>query len=503
MPATRVRLESPYRADGSWLRGNLHTHTNRSDGAASPQTMAMVYAARGYDFLALSDHDRPPLVSGLDPCGLALLPAVEVSLGCPHVLALGVRGPHAATAGQQALLDAIRADGGFAVPCHPNWEEDFNHYSWEQLRALTGFAGIEIFNGVCIEQAGSHLALDKWDRLLGLGRTVWGYANDDAHTPDDVGRGWNVVRAADRSPAAILDALRTGSFYASSGVTFERLACEGATLHVRAPDARRLALYTRHGRRVREVEGPEMDFDATEFPGPFVRVEAYGSGGAAAWSQPILVRGGRWDELQARLRALDAQGRSVLRVTRVARPPAPTGRVDDPLWSGAEAFDRFLVIGDGSPAPVRTEVRALATDDTLFLGFRCEEPLPEMLGAAGPDALWRNDSIEVLLDPEGRGEGAHHLLIGVLGDQFAGCRGAVSGPAAGIRGAAAVSREGAWRGWTAELAVSLDRLGGRPAAGARWGFHLCRNRFPERGNYVWSWVGASNHNRHLYGTLAW
>lgn len=287
-----VRLESPYlNADGAWLRGNLHAHTRRSDGSASPQSMVMVYAAHGYDFLALSDHDEPPLTAGLDACGLVLLPAVELSAGCQHVLDVGARRVVAPPCGgQQALLDEINATSGFPVLCHPNWEEAFNHYPWEQLAELTGYLGIEIFNGLCLDQPGSHLAVDKWDRLLSLGRTVWGFASDDAHTPDEVGRGWNMVQALARTPEAILEALRAGRFYASSGVTIAQIACNGARLHVRAPNAQRIELFSRHGRRVHVAAGPELTFDAARFAGPFVRIECHGEGGAAAWSQPIAVR---------------------------------------------------------------------------------------------------------------------------------------------------------------------------------------------------------------------
>jgi len=286
-----VHLESPYfNTGGLWLKGNLHTHTLRSDGSASPQSMVMVYAARGYDFVALSDHDMPPLVSHLDDCGLVLLPAVEVTAGCSHVLDIGAQQVVAATGNQQKLIDDINAAGGFPVLCHPSWEEHFNHYSWEQLASLTGFTGIEIFNGLGIDQPGSHLAVDKWDRLLAQRRQVWGFANDDAHTPNEAGRGWNVVQVAERKPETILDALRNGRFYASSGVTIAWIATDGATLHVRAPNAQRIEVFGFYGKRVQEVLGPELIFRATEGMGPFVRVECHGAGGTTAWTQPIAVR---------------------------------------------------------------------------------------------------------------------------------------------------------------------------------------------------------------------
>ena len=272
------------------MRGNLHAHTKRSDGKASPQSMVMVYAARGYDFLAISDHDQPPLdANAVDACGMVLLPAIEISDECPHVLDIGAKQFLKPVNGLQALLDEINASSGFSILCHPSWEAHFNHYSWELLSTLSNYSGIEIYNGLSLDFPGSHLALDKWDRLLSTGHKVWGFANDDAHATDEIGRGWNMVQATERTPEAILTALRHGSFYASSGVTIDRLFCEGAKLHVRAPDAQVIALFTSFGMRVCHENGPELKFDAENFTGPYLRVECYGTGGATAWSQPIYV----------------------------------------------------------------------------------------------------------------------------------------------------------------------------------------------------------------------
>lgn len=40
-----------------WLKGNLHTHSTNSDGRLTPEELAEAYRTRGYDFLAITDHD--------------------------------------------------------------------------------------------------------------------------------------------------------------------------------------------------------------------------------------------------------------------------------------------------------------------------------------------------------------------------------------------------------------------------------------------------------------
>ena len=39
------------------LRGNLHAHTTFSDGHRAPRELLAEYEARGYDFLAVTDHE--------------------------------------------------------------------------------------------------------------------------------------------------------------------------------------------------------------------------------------------------------------------------------------------------------------------------------------------------------------------------------------------------------------------------------------------------------------
>ena len=41
---------------GRFFRGNLHTHSNRSDGKLDDHEVCRRYKAQGYDFIALTDH---------------------------------------------------------------------------------------------------------------------------------------------------------------------------------------------------------------------------------------------------------------------------------------------------------------------------------------------------------------------------------------------------------------------------------------------------------------
>ncbi len=69
------------------LRGNLHAHTTFSDGVRSPAALVTEYESRGYDFLAITDHEdhanwvEPGYQQALDRLrpGLLLFRGIEVN----------------------------------------------------------------------------------------------------------------------------------------------------------------------------------------------------------------------------------------------------------------------------------------------------------------------------------------------------------------------------------------------------------------------------------------
>ena len=146
-------LEHPYAdlpAGGEWLRGNLHTHSNKSDGAHEQQYVLDAYAAAGYDFLMMSDHDiytSPDDYAALDAKGMVLIPGNEVSRGGVHMLHVNADRLIEAHEDRQQVMDEINASQGFCVINHPNWFGGFDHCPHEKMAGWNGFAGWEIYNG--------------------------------------------------------------------------------------------------------------------------------------------------------------------------------------------------------------------------------------------------------------------------------------------------------------------------------------------------------------------
>ncbi|MBN2308418.1 MAG: CehA/McbA family metallohydrolase [Candidatus Hydrogenedentes bacterium] len=293
-----VRIETTYGNDATpWLRGNLHTHSTNSDGNRAPQALVDEYAARGYDFLMLSDHDGFTDPDELDSRGMTLVPGVEVSAEGPHLLHVGARAAVEPNPDRQKVIDAINAEGNgkpgapFAVMAHPNWEKHFSHCPQEKLEEWQGYAGIEVCNGICQLVEGSGLATDRWDMLLGKGRRVWGYGNDDCHKEFHDAQAWNMVQSDARDATAIIDALRQGRHYVSTGVIIERIRVYGDTIHLVTKDAQRIIAISDWGRRQAWADAAEMHFTVpADAAYHYLRFECWGGGEAMAWTQPFFVK---------------------------------------------------------------------------------------------------------------------------------------------------------------------------------------------------------------------
>ncbi|MCX5658682.1 MAG: CehA/McbA family metallohydrolase [Planctomycetota bacterium] len=289
-----MRLDHPYEnlAGGQWLRGNLHTHTTRSDGRADPQVVIDHYARLGYAFLMLSDHDiftSPADYAKLDAKGLVLIPGNEVTAGGPHLLHVDGDRLVAPVPLRQEIINAVNASRGFAIVNHPNWHAHFDHCTASQLAEWVGYTGMEIFNGVIARLDGSPYALGKWDMQLARGRRIWGFANDDMHDPEqDLALGWNVAYVTDRSVAGVVDALRKGRFYASTGVGIDRISVEGTRVRVEAKEAQRIVVYQKTGKRLAKADASVLEVEVPASAG-YVRFECWGAGERFAWTQPFFV----------------------------------------------------------------------------------------------------------------------------------------------------------------------------------------------------------------------
>ncbi len=293
--------------EGQWFKGNLHTHTTESDGAETPERIIECYERGGYDFLALTDHEKLTRITGAH--SLLLIPGEEIAVGTPeaggrfHIVALNVQ--QQIEKGQfehpQEVIDAVRAQGGEAIIAHPYW----TGLTIRDMEPLTGFLGIEAYNSTCEYSIGKGHSLAHWDALLARNRRVFGFAHDDAHyhfnehRPNDAVNAYIMVKAASLSIEDIMAAIKAGEFYACSGPgqgpQILDFFVEDGFAVARTSPAKRITVVANPGgglgERFTALQSPTVTEAYYKLRGreTSVRVEVVDSEGKTAWSNPIVL----------------------------------------------------------------------------------------------------------------------------------------------------------------------------------------------------------------------
>jgi hypothetical protein len=263
-PATLHVREFDARDDE--VRGSLHVHTRRSDGAGTVEQVAEAARQAGLQFVVFADHgdatrapDPPRYVSGV-----LCVDAVEISTTAGHYLALGMgQAPYRLAGEPRDVVADVHRLGGFGIVAHPSsakpelawrdWDLPFDGIEWlnadsewrDEKRlallrsALTYFFRAPQTIAALFDRPAGLLA--RWDALNARRRVV-GVAGHDVHArvgrapADDAGEsGWLLqlpsyraafsafaVRArlgqpwsgeASRDASSLLAAIRAGRVY--------------------------------------------------------------------------------------------------------------------------------------------------------------------------------------------------------------------------------------------------------------------------------------------------
>lgn len=319
-------------ATAGFLKGQLHTHSDRSgDGHTPPAEVLRWYEERGYDFVVFTDHDRITTEPGrgalLSIPGVELTqnaetcePAPRAGMHCLlHVNALFVDGKHDVPPWAppksdrridrygRALL-ATQAMHGIAQLNHPN----FHFAADAELIATLGARGLSLMeianqsDDVNNTPRGAPSTEQLWDAALTRGVMIYGTATDDAHHFYDAreraargeavytgDRGFVMVRAA-RDAGAIRRALETGDFYASTGVLLQRLDFDRKQLVIEvasdsAPGAHVFRLVGTGGKILATKRGRAATFALGAVAKGYVRAVVEDARGRRAWVQPKRV----------------------------------------------------------------------------------------------------------------------------------------------------------------------------------------------------------------------
>jgi len=293
---------SPFSLPGHWYKGNLHTHTTQSDGQFTPEEAITWYRAHQYDFLALTDHWVHTPGRAFDGTFITLSGA-ELHGDGYHMLAIGLSGLPSQELDNDpsALARAVADLGGLAYYAHPYWTGQTSSH----IDAHPGVRGIEVYNSVCDQAYGLGYSRVPWDELLEQGHRLVGLAVDDVHWKYGAqGWGFVMVRSPRLDEASLIDALRQGHFYASTGpalldLRVVRLADDTPALRVRCSPCASITFYGAgpSGHRFMADPGGLGDqngrLDGAIYPitqkQVFLRVECQDAAGRVAWSNPLFV----------------------------------------------------------------------------------------------------------------------------------------------------------------------------------------------------------------------
>jgi hypothetical protein len=238
---------TPFEGDGVWLRCALHAHTTNSDGEMAPDMLVRHYEWAGFDVLAITDHWVRTVERSTRK--LLVIPSTELNAqaGGPehdaHVLALGVEAepliPDDEFAPLQEVVTWIDENGGVPYIAHTYWS-GLRTDQWEDCE---GLVGIEVYNAGCELEIGRGDSSLQWDEALERGKHLFALATDDSHHPGyDSGFAWTWVRAEDKSQEAVLAALRSGSFYGSTGPEITSIEVTDDVVTVRCSPAESVTL---------------------------------------------------------------------------------------------------------------------------------------------------------------------------------------------------------------------------------------------------------------------
>lgn len=175
------------------LRGNLHTHSTLSDGALDPVEIARRYKAKGYDFIAFTDH-RCFLGDGGSQAYWARLPPSEDGF----LILRGVEEEPESLGGRH--MGVIQGDTeDLRIINHPN------EYG---LTVDEAREAVRLANAHAIEITCHGRYLQRYDTEA---IKVPKIATDDAHHALEVGVAWIEVEA-NLEPDSIVRAIKAGRF---------------------------------------------------------------------------------------------------------------------------------------------------------------------------------------------------------------------------------------------------------------------------------------------------
>jgi len=191
----------------------LHIHTAASpDGHSSVTEVIEKAKSLGFDAVAITDHDttagaREAL--SIEKPGIIIIPGIEVSTKSGHVLVLGTTKEYAKGKSAADTINEAKKDGCTVIIPHPYHR--FRHaVGLVEDEALSLVDAIEAYNSRYYIPGANEKAIKKANKIK---KPIT--AGSDAHEPDFIGYGINIIDSEEKTVDSILKAIREGKITAT------------------------------------------------------------------------------------------------------------------------------------------------------------------------------------------------------------------------------------------------------------------------------------------------
>ena len=288
---------------GAFYKANLHTHTVNSDGKLTPEQVKESYMARGYSIVAFTDHRHYGWHARLMDESFVPLAAFEADLNTPrkegqdfsrvktyHINFYdcapwdrqgfeAVQPPQ--VYGYMPSLNDFVADmkqqGFLACYNHPYWSLQ----NYDDYKDLKGFDFMEIYNHGCELDGLYGYHPQAYDEMLRTGQRLGCFATDDNHNCYPMGHprcdsfgGFTMFKLPALTYGNVIEAMKKGNYYASTGPELHSLVIEDGTLRIKCSPVEKIYVITEGRYTYSELSAPGKD-GLTEAAFPLKGDEGY------------------------------------------------------------------------------------------------------------------------------------------------------------------------------------------------------------------------------------
>ena len=209
----RPAAQSAQSVDGYFmLAADLHVHAVPGDGALTPRRLREEARRRRLDVIAITNHNQTHAVRLMPstddrPGEPIVLLGEEVTHPAYHLIAIGIHTTVDWNQPAANAIDEVHAQGGIAIAAHPTreywagWDDD----------AVIRLDGVEAAHSSREESDETERQFDLFvQRTRSRKPSIALIGSSDFHVHDQPGRCRTFVFARERSPAGVIEAIRSG-----------------------------------------------------------------------------------------------------------------------------------------------------------------------------------------------------------------------------------------------------------------------------------------------------